>query len=50
MGFLRPIQERYNQISDADIIKILDESTPKAQAIAQAKLDEVFKKVGFYLR
>ena len=49
MRFLRPIQERYNQITDEDIIKIIKESTPKAQAIAEKKLDEVYKKVGFIL-
>ena len=49
MEFLRPIQERFNLISDADIAKILAESTPKAHAIAQAKAEEVYKKVGFIL-
>lgn len=45
MRFLTPIQERYRQISDDDIIKIIKESTPKAQAIAEKKLEEVYKKV-----
>ncbi len=48
-AFLAPIQERYNSITDADIIKMVEESTPKANAIAQAKIEEVYKKVGFIL-
>ncbi|MBP6911112.1 tryptophan--tRNA ligase [Patescibacteria group bacterium] len=47
--FLAPIQERYNSITDADIIKMVEESTPKANAIAQAKIEDVYKKVGFIL-
>lgn len=49
MAFLTPIQERYRQLDDTDIIKIINESTPKAREIAQAKLDEVYKNVWFYL-
>lgn len=49
MDFLRPIQERFNQISDADIAKILADSTPKAYAIAQEKIEEAYKKVWFIL-
>jgi|GEM_PF-5055686 len=45
MAFLTPIQERYRQLDDTDIIKIINESTPKAREIAQAKLDEVYKNV-----
>ncbi len=47
--FVKPIQERYNKITDEEIIAIINESTPKAQAIAQAKIEEVYKKVGFIL-
>lgn len=49
MNFLRPIQERYKQISDDDVRKILDESTKHAQKIAEAKIADVYKKVGFIL-
>ena len=47
--FVKPIQERYNKITDEEIIAIINESTPKAQAIAQKKIEEVYKKVGFSL-
>lgn len=49
LEFVKPIQERYNKITDDEIIAIINESTPKAQAIAQQKIEEVYKKVGFIL-
>lgn len=49
MTFIKPIQDRYNQITDDEIIAIINESTPKANAIAEKKIEEVYKKVGFIL-
>ena len=49
MAFLTPIQERFNKITDKDIEDILTESTAKMNEIAKKKIDEVFRKVGFYL-
>lgn len=45
VAFLKPIQERYNELTDEDISSILKKSTPKAAVIAQKKVDEVFQKV-----
>lgn len=49
VAFVKPIQERYAELSDADIQKILKESTPKAMAIAEKKIADVYEKVGFIL-
>jgi tryptophanyl-tRNA synthetase len=47
IGFLTPFQERYNLISDDDIMKILEDGAEKVRPIAKVKLDEAKKKVGF---
>lgn len=47
--FTKPIQERFNQISDDEVRKIINEATPKADAISKAKIDDVYQKVGFIL-
>lgn len=44
---LLPIQEKFNQISDEEVIKILNEGSKKANQIAQPKVEEIYKKVGF---
>lgn len=49
MDFLTPIQERYNKITDQEILAILEKSTKHANEIAQAKITDVYKKVGFIL-
>ena len=49
LAFVKPIQERFNQITDEEIIGIINASTPKANAIAQKKIEDVYKKVGFSL-
>jgi tryptophanyl-tRNA synthetase len=44
---LSPIQERYHQITDEQIITMLKANKDKANSIAQAKIDEVYQKIGF---
>lgn len=44
--FLEPIQKRYNEISDQEIKKILEQGKSKAQKMAQNKLIEVKDKMG----
>jgi tryptophanyl-tRNA synthetase len=47
ISFLRPIQQRYNEISDDYITTLLRDNAARAQQIAQAKIEEVYEKVGF---
>lgn len=49
MMFLRPIQERYAQISDQEIIDLMKKNAVYANELAQKKIAEVYKKVGFTL-
>ena len=44
--FLEDFQEKYNKISDTEVIKILAAGKIKAEAIAQNKLEEVKKLIG----
>lgn len=46
---LTAIQACFAQISDDEITKLLTEHSAKANTIASAKLDEVYKKIGFVL-
>jgi tryptophanyl-tRNA synthetase len=47
--FLEPIQKKYNEISDQEIKKILDQGKLKAEKMAQDKIKEVKEKMGIYL-
>jgi tryptophanyl-tRNA synthetase len=47
--FLKPIQEKYAKISDQEIIDLLKENTKKVNVLAQKKIEEVYKKIGFSL-
>jgi tryptophanyl-tRNA synthetase len=49
ISFLTPFQERFNSLSDDDVLKILQEGAEKVRPLAKKKLDEVKKKVGFVL-
>jgi len=49
MAFVTPIQERYNTISDAQIISLLAKNAARANAIATKKIEDVYKKVWFSL-
>jgi tryptophanyl-tRNA synthetase len=47
--YLKAFQEKYNSISDEDVLKILAEGRKKVQLLARQKLDEVKQKVGFII-
>lgn len=49
ISFLTPFQERYNKLSDKDVIKILEKGADKVRKIARKKIEEVKGKVGFVL-
>lgn len=49
MAFVAPIQERYNAITDKEIIALLAKNAERANAIASKKIVDVYKKVGFSL-
>ena len=44
-AYLQPIQERYKETSDEEIIKILEKNTPYIKEIAEKKIQEVYKKI-----
>lgn len=49
VDFLRPLQARMANISDADVLKILKNGADRVRPLAEKKLEEVKKKVGFIL-
>jgi hypothetical protein len=49
MAFLTPIQQRYAQIGDQEIIDLMKKNAVYVNDIAQKKIAEVYKKVGFSL-
>ncbi|NOZ44700.1 MAG: hypothetical protein GXP45_06235 [bacterium] len=49
IDFLKPIQDKYAQISDQEIIDMLAKNAKTANEIAQKKIKEVYQKVGFSL-
>ncbi|AHB41562.1 Tryptophan-tRNA ligase [candidate division SR1 bacterium RAAC1_SR1_1] len=49
MAFLKPIQDRYAQISDQEIIDLMKKNAVYVNELANKKLAEVYKKVGFTL-
>lgn len=46
---MKPIQEKYAHISDQEIIDLVKKNTKKVNEIAQKKIEEIYKKVGFSL-
>ena len=46
---LLPIQKRYAEISDEEIIKVLKKWKESVSPIAEKKVEEVYKKVWFIL-
>ena len=46
---MKPIQEKYTKISDQEIIDLVQKNTKKVNELAQKKIEEVYKKVGFSL-
>ena len=49
MAFVQPIQAKYAQISDKEITDLLKKNAKKVNELAQKKIEEVYKKVGFTL-
>ncbi len=49
IAFLKPIQEKYNLVSDEDILKILEKNAKILNEIANKKIEEIYKKIGFKL-
>lgn len=49
MATITPIQKRYNEISNEEIIKVLKKWKEAVTPIAEKKVQEVYKKVGFLL-
>lgn len=49
MAFIGPIQARYAEIDEQEILDLLAKNAAKVNLIAEAKIKEVYKKVGFSL-
>ncbi len=49
MEFIRPIQEKYAEIKDEEIIDLLEKNAKIVNKIAEKKIAEVYKKIGFSL-
>ena len=45
LATLQPIQQRFAEISDAEVSKILQEHSQKANSIAEKKVQEVYQKI-----
>jgi len=49
LAFVTPIQEKYAKITDKEIIDLLAKNAKKVNILAQKKIEEVYKKIGFSL-
>jgi len=49
VDFLKDFQEKYNNIEDGEVLKILEEGREKAKVLAKKKMEEVREKVGFLM-
>ncbi|MCF7835305.1 tryptophan--tRNA ligase [Candidatus Gracilibacteria bacterium] len=47
--FLKPIQEKYNQISDKEVLDLLEKNAKIVNEISNKKIEEIYKKIGFKL-
>ena len=45
MAFVRPIQEKYNNLTDEEVIKILEKNEEKANKIANEKIQKVYDAI-----
>jgi hypothetical protein len=45
MAFLKPIQDKYNKISDKEVLDMLSENAKYINKIAEKKIQEVYEKV-----
>lgn len=46
IGFLEPFQEKYNELEDREVLRILEEGNEKVRLLAKKKMEEVKKKIG----
>jgi len=46
VGFLEPFQEKYDNIEDREVLRILEEGREKAKKLAEEKMAEVREKIG----
>jgi len=46
VGSLEPLQEKYNNIDDGEVLRILEEGKARAKKLAEKKMEEVKEKVG----
>lgn len=49
LAFVLPIQKKYAEISDQEIIDLVSKNTKKVNELAQKKIEEVYKKIWFSL-
>ncbi len=49
MAFVQPIQAKYAEIKDGDILKLLEKNAKLVNDIAKKKIEEVYKKIWFTL-
>jgi len=49
IAFVQPIQKKYAEISDQEIIDLLKKNTKKVNELASKKIEDVYKKIGFTL-
>lgn len=49
MAFLTPIQAKYATITDQEILDLLARNAAKVNVLAEKKIAEVYKKIGFSL-
>ncbi len=49
LDFIIPFQERYNNLDDNEVLNILKENAQKIQPLAEKKIFDVRKKMGFVL-
>jgi len=45
MAFLTPIQEKYNQISDQEVVDLLAKNAKYVNEIAEKKIQDVYRKI-----
>ncbi|MBQ9554202.1 hypothetical protein IJU97_04565 [bacterium] len=45
LATLQPIQEKFKEISDEEVSKILHEHSQKANEIAEKKIKDVYEKI-----
>jgi len=49
MDFLRPIQEKYNKISDQEVKDLLAKNAKYVNEISEKKIKDIYDKIGFNL-